>query len=47
MENHGNTVVDIQAFHCHVNPTELVFSQTEIFYSGNIGIKGFGLEGVK
>jgi hypothetical protein len=47
MEEDGKTIVHIQAFHCHVNPIELGLSQTEIFYSGHVGGRGCGLDGVK
>jgi transposase len=43
IEEHGHKVLYIPPYHCHLNPTELVWSQTKRHYSPNIG----GMEAVK
>jgi hypothetical protein len=34
-------------YYCHLNPTELVWSQTKRYYNSSIGQYGFGMEAVK
>jgi transposase len=46
-EQHGHKVLHIPPYHFHLNPTELVWSQTERYYNSSIGQFGFGMEAVK
>jgi hypothetical protein len=44
---HGHEVLWLPPYHCHFNPTELVWSQAKRYYNSNIGQNGFEMEAVK